>query len=172
MTDLSKPRMNNFKKEDLRKIPVLNIPYTRVRLRYFGSILKIFDRLRNRFVALTPEEYVRQQFTGWMINFLEYPPSLMANEVSLNLYGTTKRCDTVVYNSDGTILMIVEFKAPDVSITQDVFDQIMRYNLALKAKILVVSNGISHYCCLPNYNSETYHFLDQIPNYKTAKEIV
>ncbi len=150
----------------------LNIPLSKVRIKNDGRILKIFDRIRKKFVALTPEEFVRQQFTLWMLDTLRYPLSLMANEVSLNLNGCNKRSDTVVFNPDGSILMIVEYKSPEISISQDVFDQIVRYNLVLRAKFLVVSNGISHYCCMPDYSDGSYHFLEQIPSYTVAKNIV
>lgn len=162
--------MSNLNNQGLTGFPKLNLPVSKIRLKYYGTVLKIFDCIRNKFVALTPEEYVRQQFTLWLINFKGFPKSLMANEVSLDLNGTKRRCDSVVFNSDGSILMIVEFKAPDIEISQNVFDQIMRYNLVLKAKLLIVSNGLSHYCCLPNYSTGCYCFLDNIPDYITAKE--
>ena len=164
--------MSKFENEILENRPILNIPISRVRLKRVGSILKIFDCIRNKFVALTPEEYVRQQFSLWMINSLGYPRSLISNEVSLNLNGTKRRCDTVVFNPDGSILIIVEYKAPDVVISQDVFDQIMRYNLVLKAQFLIVSNGYFHYCCCPDYIKGTYTFLEKIPEYRIAKEFV
>lgn len=108
---------------------------------------QIFDRLRRRMVAATPEERVRQTFVCFMIDVLGYPEGLMANEVSITLNGTSRRCDTVVFNRDHSPLMIVEYKAPAVAITNEVFSQIARYNLVLKAPYLVVTNGHSCYCC-------------------------
>ncbi|MCM1296762.1 MAG: type I restriction enzyme HsdR N-terminal domain-containing protein [Muribaculaceae bacterium] len=129
------------------------------------GILKVFDMLRSKYVALTPEEYVRQHFTAWLTGDLQYPKSLVSNEVSIMLNNTRRRCDTVVFRSDGSPLMIVEYKAPTVTINQEVFDQIARYNLVLRSRFLVVSNGINHYCCEMHYESDSYTFLPEIPKY-------
>lgn len=137
-----------------------------MRIKKDGVINKVYDPLRDRFVALTPEEYVRQQFTSWMRNELKYPSSMMANEIGIKLNGTQRRCDTVVFSPDGSPLIIIEYKAPDVTISQDTFDQIVRYNMILRARYLIVSNGINHYCCFIDYNANTYHFIPQIPNYR------
>ena len=143
--------------------PPLNLPPVELRLKKEGKILKVFDPLRKKFVALTPEEYVRQHFTAWMTECLGYPASLMNNEVSLKLNNTSRRCDTVVFRSDGSPSVIVEYKAPTVSISQSVFDQIARYNLALRSRFVVVSNGMSHFCCEMDYANDTYRFLPRIP---------
>ena len=111
----------------------------------------IFDVIRRRYVALTPED----------------PQTLMANEVQVQLNGTKKRCDTVLYRRDLTARMIVEYKAPDIEITQAVFDQITRYNMVLKVDYLVVSNGMQHYCCRMDYERNSYTFLPDIPDYQT-----
>ena len=122
--------------------------------------------LRRRYVALTPEEWVRQHFVHYLITYKGFPRALMANEVQLCLNGTKKRCDTVLYKRDLTAQMIVEYKAPDVKITQAVFDQIGRYNLVLHVDYLVVSNGLRHYCCRMDYEHNTYRFLPDIPAYE------
>lgn len=114
---------------------------------------------------MTPEEYVRQHFTAWLIGSFGYPASLTSNEVSITLNDTRRRCDTVVYRSNGTPLMIVEYKAPTVAITQEVFDQIARYNMVLRSKFLVVSNGMRHYCCEMDYEHDSYTFLPKIPEW-------
>lgn len=129
------------------------------------DILKVFDPLRKKYVALTPEEYVRQHFTAWMSDSLGYPPSLMSNEVSISLNNTRRRCDTVVFRSDGTPEMIVEYKSPTIDITQAVFDQIARYNMVLRSRFLVVSNGLRHFCCEMNYTRDSYRFLPEIPKW-------
>ncbi|MDE7409180.1 MAG: type I restriction enzyme HsdR N-terminal domain-containing protein [Muribaculaceae bacterium] len=128
-----------------------------------GKILKVFDPLRKKYVALTPEEYVRQHFTAWMTDALGYPASLMSNEVPIKLNDTSRRCDTVVFRPDGTPAVIVEYKAPTVAITQKVFDQIARYNMVLRSRILIVSNGLRHYCCEMDYETDSYRFLQNIP---------
>ncbi len=137
-----------------------------MRTKLDGVLTKVYDPLRDKFVALTPEEFVRQQFTAWMRNKFNYPPSMMANEIGIKLNDTQRRCDTVVFRSDGNPLMIVEFKAPNVLINQDTFDQIVRYNMILHAKYIIVSNGINHYCCVIDYQNDTYHFIPQIPDYR------
>lgn len=126
-------------------------------------ILKVFDPIRKKYVALTPEEYVRLRFTAWMTDSLGYPAALMSNEVSIKLNDTARRCDTVVFRSDGSPAVIVEYKAPNVAITQSVFDQIARYNMVLHSRYLIVSNGLLHYCCEMNYENDSYRFLRNIP---------
>ncbi|MCM1152805.1 MAG: type I restriction enzyme HsdR N-terminal domain-containing protein [Muribaculum sp.] len=147
-------------------MPPLNLPRTQLRIMTEDNTVKVFDPLRNKYVVLTPEEYVRQHFVAWMINDLGYPASNMADEVGLRVNGTLKRCDTLVINRDGSPLMIVEYKAPGVNITQSVFDQIVRYNMELRARYLVVSNGLHHYCCVIDYEHDTYHFIPRVPDYR------
>jgi hypothetical protein len=89
----------------------------------------------------------------------------LANEIQLDLNGTKKRCDTVLFNKDLSARMIVEYKAPNIEITQAVFDQITRYNMVLKVEYLIVSNGMRHYCCKIDYNTMQYTFLPDIPSY-------
>lgn len=129
----------------------------------------IFDILRKKYVALTPEEWVRQHFIHFLTEHKNYPAGLLANEVRIVLNGTDKRCDTVLYGRDLKPRMIVEYKAPDVEITQAVFDQITRYNIVLKADYLIVTNGIRHYCCRMDYTSRSYTFLPDIPSYTELK---
>ena len=138
---------------------------------YPAKILKrngknvIFDPLRQKYVALTPEEWVRQHFVHLLTDFKGFPKGLLANEIQLDLNGTKKRCDTVLFNKDLSARMIVEYKAPNIEITQAVFDQITRYNMVLKVEYLIVSNGMRHYCCKIDYNTMQYTFLPDIPAY-------
>lgn len=127
----------------------------------------IFDLLRQRFVSLTPEEWVRQNFVSFLINEKAFPMALMGNEISLVQNGIKRRCDTLVAAKDGSTLAIVEYKAPTITISQSTFDQIVRYNMVLRAKCLMVSNGLEHYCCIIDYEHNTYHFLQEIPSYPT-----
>lgn len=154
----------------MNEMPPLNLPPADLKFERSGGILKVFDKLRKKFVALTPEEYVRQNFVGWLIDSKKYPASLMANEIGIEVNGTKRRCDTVIFNNDGTLRMIIEYKAPDVAITQKVFDQIVNYNRALRAKYLVVSNGMCHYCCVMDYTGDSYQFIRVIPDYAGAGE--
>ena len=124
------------------------------------------DRLRERWVALTPEEWVRQHFVEWLITDKDFPAALMGNEVSLTQNGISRRCDTVVGDRTGQPLVIVEYKAPSINITQKVFDQISVYNMLLHVDYLVVSNGLEHYCCKMDYEHQKYLFLTEIPRYE------
>lgn len=145
--------------------PELNLPSTDLRVIIKDDKELIFDSLRRKYVALTPEEWVRQNFVSFLINHKGYLAGLMNNEVSLVQNGIKRRCDTLVSDKYGNPIVIVEYKAPNVEITQKVFDQIVRYNYVFKAKYLVVSNGISHYCCIINYEQGNYSFLKEIPYY-------
>ena len=143
----------------------LNLPSFPIKIQQRNGKNVIFDPLRKKYVALTPEEWVRQHFTHFLTEVKGYPKGLLANEVQLTLNGTKKRCDTVLFNKDLSARMIVEYKAPNITITQAVFDQITRYNMVLKVDYLIVSNGINHYCCKIDYNTMTYTFLPDIPAY-------
>ena len=136
-----------------------------------NGVLKVFDILRKNYFILTEEELVRQLFVNWMIFELGYPQSLMANEIGIKLNDTFKRCDTVVFKSNGSPFIIVEYKAPKISINQEVFNQIIRYNMSLKADYLIVTNGYALYCCKINYQEKTFDFLGNIPYYQEIKEI-
>lgn len=144
----------------------LNLPKIEAKITSNNGKYAIFDILRRRYVALTPEEWVRQHFIHFLIHHKGYPQTLMANEVQVTLNGTNKRCDTVLYRRDLSAKMIIEYKAPDVEITQTVFDQITRYNMVLKVDYLIVSNGIQHYCCHLDYQTNSYTFLRDIPCYE------
>lgn len=147
------------------KMLELNLPKASFKITNKEGKNYIFDILRRKYVVLTPEEWVRQHFTHFLLSSKGYPAGLMANEVQVSLNGTRKRCDTVLYRRDLTARMIVEYKAPSVTITQAVFDQITRYNMVLKVDYLIVSNGISHYCCRMDYAKQSYTFLPEIPDY-------
>ncbi len=143
----------------------LNLPEFETKISLIKGKYAIWDVLRRKNVALTPEEWVRQHFIHYLIHHKGYPQSLMANEVQVSLNSTKKRCDTVLYRRDLTARMIIEYKAPDVEITQNVFDQITRYNMVLRADYLIVSNGLQHYCCKLDYQTNSYVFLKDIPAY-------
>jgi hypothetical protein len=144
----------------------LNLPTFQANIKKIDGMVKIQDVLRQKFVALTPEEWVRQHFVHFLIDQKGYSPTLMANEVAVTLNGMSRRCDTVVYRQEGLKpLMIIEYKRPDVDITQQVFNQICRYNMVLEVEYLVVSNGMKHYCCKVDLQNGTYTFLQDIPSY-------
>ena len=140
----------------------LNLPSANLNIRRQDNKDYVFDRLRKQFVRLTPEEWVRQHFIHYLIQEKHYPEGLLANEVCISLGLVTRRCDTVLYDSFLHPRMIIEYKAPSVSISQKTFDQIMRYNYRLKVPWLIVSNGLEHYCCRINETGEAV-FLREVP---------
>ncbi len=143
----------------------LNLPPFDVRLRGTKQAPLIFDFLRRRYVRLTPEEWVRQHFVHFMVEHRHYPASLLANEVSLHVGDKVLRADTILYNKQLQPVMIVEYKAPHIPVTQTVFDQIATYNLLLHVGYLVVSNGLQHYVCKMDYESKKYLYLEELPDY-------
>lgn len=148
---------------------ILNLPTYQFRIRESNGRKEIFDETRKKFVSLSPEEWVRQNFVRWLIEEKKYPASLIAVEMALKLNKMQKRSDVVIHDSYGKAAMIVECKSPSVKISQDVFDQIARYNIALKVKYLVVTNGLDHYCCQIDHIAGNYHFLAEIPNYEDIR---
>jgi len=143
----------------------LNLPVFDVKVKQQGDSFFIWDRLRRKYVSLTPEEWVRQHFVNFLIENKNYPESRMVNEQQIVLNGCRRRCDSVVYNEQLNPIVIVEYKAPDIKITQDVFDQIARYNIVLKVSYLIVSNGLEHYCCEIDYEHQQFRYLPDIPSY-------
>lgn len=143
----------------------LNLPPAQLKLKLTERGEEVFDPLRKKWVILTPEEWVRQNFTAYLNSNFDYPAGLMANEIAVSLNGTSKRCDTVVYDRNARPIMIIEYKAPSIQLTQTVFEQIARYNIVLNVKYLIVSNGLHHYCCMADSESGKYKFLREIPSY-------
>lgn len=144
----------------------LNLPRYEISVKRNGERLTIFDFLRRRHVALTPEEWVRQHFVHFLVEHKGYPKGLLANEVELSVGEKNLRCDSILYDPSLKPRMIVEYKAPSVVVTQKVFQQIATYNLLLHVNYLVVSNGLTHYCVKMDYDNQKYLFLDDIPDYK------
>ncbi len=128
---------------------------------------EVFDPVRKKYVALTPEEYVRQQMILYLTNEKGYPLGLLKVETVLNLNGMTKRTDIMVYSRLGNPVMIVECKAESVQLTQSTFDQLARYNLKYNVPYLAATNGIKHYCCVLNVEQSSYTFIKEIPCYNS-----
>ncbi len=145
----------------------LNLPPFEVRLREANGRQQIFDVLRRRYVSLTPEEWVRQHFVHYLLEQKSYPKGLLCNEVELKIGEKRLRCDSLLYDKSMHPQMIIEYKAPQIALTQRVFDQISVYNLLLHVDYLIVSNGLQHYCCQMDYEQHQYRFLKEIPDYLT-----
>jgi hypothetical protein len=149
-----------------KEMTPLNLPDFQVKLSGTREKPVIFDLLRRKFVALTPEEWVRQHFIHFLIEHRGYPASLMQNEIQLKVGSKVLRADSVLYGSNLQPRMIIEYKAPSIPITQKVFDQISTYNLLLHVDYLIVSNGINHYVCKMDYSRQSYLFIKDVPCYK------
>lgn len=143
----------------------INLPPYEIKLREQNGRRQIFDFLRRRYVSLTPEEWVRQHFVHFLIEQKGYPKGLLANEVEQKIGDKKLRCDTLLYNKELRPRMIIEYKAPEIAITQRVFNQITVYNFLLHVDYLIVSNGRQHYCCRTDYEKGEYTFLQDIPHY-------
>jgi len=127
---------------------------------------EIFDIIRKKYILLTEEEWVRQHCLAYLVTEKEYPASLIAVEKGLNVNGLKKRTDIVVFTKKGLPQLIVECKAPHIFITNEVFDQIARYNMTLKVNYLMVTNGLQHFCCIIDHQKASYRFLEEVPDYE------
>ena len=150
----------------------LNFPYYSFRFKNSENKVSIFDEIRKKFIILTPEEWVRQHVVRFLLEEKKYPKSLINVEKVLTINGLRKRYDIVVFNSDGSIFVLVECKAPEIKTSQATFDQIARYNMTLKAEYLMVTNGHNHYFCQMDFENEKYAFLTALPDYKSKNETI
>jgi len=143
----------------------LNLPKYDLNIKRQDNDLYVFDIFRKKYLKLTPEEWVRQNFAHYLINKLNYPETLIQTEYSLKINSLTKRADILTSNRNGEHLLIVECKAPSVKIDQKAFDQIAVYNMKLNVPILIVTNGLSHYCCKMDHENNSYIFMEEIPEF-------
>lgn len=143
----------------------LNLPGYSFNIIEDDGFKKIFDSIRKKYVRLTPEEWVRQNFITYLVKILAYPPGLIAVEKAFRWNRFSRRTDILVHNRKGKPVMLVECKAPDIKINDAVFDQIVCYNMKLQVPILVVTNGIAHYACRVDNNQGRYSFLESLPVY-------
>lgn len=143
----------------------LNLPEYPLRIRSENGKTAVFDIVRKKFVALTPEEWVRQHFIHFLIHEKHYPHTLIAVEKQLKENGMLRRFDLLACNRKGEPFLIAEFKAPGVNITQQTFDQAVRYNMSLKVRYIVVSNGLKHFACEVLYEKNSFIFLKEIPQF-------
>jgi len=143
----------------------LNLPEYSFRFKNAEGKDFIFDSFRKKYVRLTPEEWVRQNFLQFLVTEKKYSPSLLTIEALVNINGNPQRTDLIVFDRSGNPILVAEFKAPEIKISQQTFDQIARYNMQLKVNFLIVSNGLVHYCCKINHAKKTYAFLTDIPEF-------
>jgi hypothetical protein len=143
----------------------LNLPTYSFNIKSESGRDLIFDAFRSRWITLTPEEWVRQNFAEYLVMDLEYPRSLLLLEQTITLNNLTRRCDIVAYNRSGVPVLLVECKSPDIVLSQKVFDQVARYNLVLGVKLLIVTNGLDHFCIQADPDAQKFSFLQEIPPY-------
>lgn len=146
--------------------PALNLPTADIRFKDE----QIWDRLRKKYLKDTPEEWVRQNFIAYLIDHLGYSEGLMASEYKVEYNEMHKRCDIVALDKHSKTLLIVECKAPKVPLTEDTFYQIARYNHILNAPLLILTNGMQHYCAL--IREKKLQYLEAIPNRKELENLL
>lgn len=153
-------------KQKYKKMWHLRLPEYNFRIINQNNKPFIFDQQRKKYVSLTPEEWVRQNFIQYLIQEKKYPASLISIEKQLIINGLKKRYDAVVFNRNANPIVIIEFKAPNIEIKQQTFDQAAVYNSKLKVGYFIISNGISHFCCRIDFENQKYHFLEEIPEFE------
>lgn len=146
----------------------LNLPTFGINTRIENGQRQVFDVIRKRFVALTPEEWVRQHFVNYLREYKGYPSGLLSIEYPVLVNGMQQRADIVAFKRDGSPLVVIECKAPSVVINNDTYAQAARYNLSIKAPILMVTNGVIHFCSLIDLESKTFKSILEIPSYEAA----
>lgn len=147
----------------------LNFPKYDFKLKKSNNSIQIFDTIRRKWVALTPEEWVRQHMIQYLISEKQYPQSLFSVEMPITVNQTAKRCDIVLFNHEAKPLVIVECKAPSVELTQKTFDQAAVYNLTLLTHYLLITNGINHYFCMVDFENKKYSFMKDIPSFNELR---
>jgi hypothetical protein len=130
-----------------------------------GSKL-IFDPIRKRYVKLTPEEWVRQHFINYLVEYGKYPAGLIGVEVPFRMNRLTKRLDLLVHDRSGKPILIVECKEPDTKLDEKVFDQIIVYNMQFRVPYLILTNGIQNFACRMNFDDNSREYLEIIPQYE------
>lgn len=152
-------------------MPALRLPDHGVKTKHDGGGAQVFDPIRKRWLALLPEEWVRQHFINHLVFDLSYPASLISVEHSLVLNDLAKRADILIHGPQGLPLLLVECKAPGVRITQRTFEQAARYNSVFKVDWLMVTNGITHYCCQVDHLTARTSFVDHLPSWEELVSI-
>lgn len=148
----------------------LNLPVFEFRTEDRKGQIYIFDEFRGKWLKLTPEEWVRQNFIRYLAEHKGFPRSLIALEKKVDINGLSQRFDLLVYHRRGAPLLVAEFKSPAVRISQMTFDQAVRYNNELKAPYVVVSNGLAHYVCQIDFKEGKAVYLNEVPDFAALTE--
>ncbi len=151
------------------EMQALNLPTYSLKIKSEEGLEFIYDQFRKKYVRLTPEEWVRQNFTHYLVNEKNYPASRLIIEKSLKVNKMIKRCDIVAYNDFGYPALIVECKSPDTKVRQETFEQVSIYNITFKVEYLIITNGLKHYCLKVDFKTLQVHLADEIPDYSRIK---
>ncbi len=143
----------------------LNLPSYEAKVKKSEGKVLIFDGVRKKYVALTPEEWVRQHVVNFLIHHRFYPKSLFRVEGSLLYNKLQKRSDILIYDRAGKPWMLIECKSSEIKLSQRAFNQVAIYNMTIGAKYVAVSNGMVHYCCLAPGHGVTPEFLEEFPDF-------
>lgn len=143
----------------------LNLPTYPLKIKSEESLEYVYDQFRKKYVRLNPEEWVRQNFALFLVNEKTYPASRIIIEKSLKVNKMIKRCDILVYNDFGQPSLMVECKSPEIRIGQETFEQVSVYNISFKVEFLIITNGLKHFCCRVDFETQQVVFMDEIPDY-------
>jgi len=149
----------------MNALPKLNLPLFQIKIRREESGVNVFDVVRKKYVRLTPEEWVRQNFLHYLIDDLNYPRSLLRVEFEVKYNRMKKRPDIVALDNQGDPLLLIECKSAKIKITQSTIEQATLYNQVLRAKYVVITNGLQHFCYEQNFELRASRFLHEIPKY-------
>ncbi len=149
----------------------LNLPTYSLKIKSENDLEYVYDQFRKKYVRLTPEEWVRQNFSHYLVSEKLYPASRMMLEKSLSVNKLSKRCDILVCNDTGDPVLMVECKSPEIKIGQSTFEQVSIYNLAFRVKYLIITNGLQHFCCVVDFESRSVNFLSEIPEYDRIRTL-
>jgi hypothetical protein len=144
----------------------LNLPVIELKSRTLNGRTEIFDQIRKIYVCLTPEEWVRQHFINYLLTDRQVPAGLLAVEKQIKVNRLSKRCDIVVHDPNGKPALVVECKAPKIRISQETYNQAIRYNLSLNIRYMVLTNGLNHFCFKLDYENQSHVQMDHIPSFR------
>lgn len=150
----------------MKKHPDLNLPVMKLRAIRRGGCDYVWDSMRGIWLVLTPEEWVRRHVINWLTELEMIPPAHVIQEYRLHLNGNSQRADIVVVSRNGDPVMLVECKAPDITIDSDVLDQAIRYNSVLGAPHIMLTNGLVHYF-YTTWDGRTYSQCTEIPDFSS-----
>jgi hypothetical protein len=156
----------------IRNVQKLHFPQPALRLELRDGVPNVWDIARKRWVKMTPEEWVRQHLLHFLIDTSGCPLSLIAVEKTVLYNGMRKRSDLVVFGNALQPLLLAECKSTEVPLNQAVFEQAAMYNAKLKVPLLLITNGLKTYCCVIDFKSGGFHYLDAIPDFTQMKAIV